>query len=143
MSDEADEVIDRLGAPVAATRAIEVMKGVATLLLAVAVVILAVAVSSANAHARHNQDVTDCRALFAANITDEQKSSSDAVAQILVELVRSIVNRPAGTPFDPAGTNAAIDAKDVAQVRYGLAIKARNDWVAAGTPLPCPVDSGG
>lgn len=144
-TDPAAEAIARLGAKPASPFLAALMVALAALLIVcVSLVILVGVVASKSHDDQVTQEAADCRNLYNGQVADATKAASDAVGQMMVELVRAVVNRtPTSPPFDPSRTNAAVAAWDKASADYGAALADRNAWVADGTPLPCPLKPGG
>lgn len=122
------------------SKAVAILNFAVMILLAVSVTILTGVVGSWSRDSKEAQAVTNCRNLFAAQITNVQKERDDASANIVIELVHSIFDKPdASTPFDKTPTLAAIASRDEWKAKFDAAIAARNDWVAADSRLPCPL----
>lgn len=84
-----------------------------------------------------DQELVECRSLFAASIAERQQLADNALNELVVLITRQVL---AVTPPERPQFEAAIDRLQSADEAADAAIQERMDWIDAGSPLPCPVE---
>lgn len=138
---QVDEVLARLEKPPRSYWAPLMIALTVLLALSITTVVLAVVVASGNNDRQHTDHVTNCRNLYTSQITASAQVAADSATQVVIEIARSLTND--ATPEQRrASINGAIRTADGAAAANVAAIDARDGWVKAGSPLPCPLSSG-
>lgn len=115
---------------------------IAVLVATTSTVILIVAVASQNRTTRQAAAVDACRSLFDNEVADARDVKADSLYDVVFELGRQLLESGASHPptaFNPVPILAAVGKHDKAAADYVVEVKARDDWLKAGSPLPCPV----
>lgn len=120
------------------------MGSAAALLLAIAMIFTVVTSVQARIHAEERDDEfrarVECRAAFSAAITASEQRADNGDHALLAEIVRQIVEPG---PGDSGLRLVEIaDATSRENAHTSDLIQQLEDYIAAGSPLPCPMEVG-
>lgn len=118
----------------------------AVILASSSTVILALSIASQNRAARQAVATAACRSLFDNEVSDARDVKADALYDVVFELGRQLLESGASHPpaaFNPTPILTAVAGHDKAAADYTTEVTARDDWLKAGSPLPCPIKPDG